>query len=387
MVGEGEDRVGQAAPLADLLEEPARRAAAQGRVEDAEREAALVVAGQALHPEHEVDLLEGAGAGGRAGVHEHLVLAATGRDGGLVAIEEAVAVEGGADPVDDDVVVDVAGHRHDHRGRAVVLAPEALDLLAGQGLDRGLGAGDGPAERGVGAPGLLGEELVDDVVGVVVVHGDLVEDHVALGLDVVGGQQRAGDHVAEDVDGQRQVLVEDPGVEAGVLLGGEGVELTADLVERDGDVEGRALSGALEQQVLEEVRGAVQGGGLVARADADPDADRGRADARHVLGDDAQAAGQDGAAHGGVAGVGRSRRAAGSRLPAARRVRGAHVVLRPPPAPRRTRPRPRRPRRRGPARACRGRRSRRSRPGPSGPPRGRPRRPRRACRRPGRAAC
>jgi hypothetical protein len=44
-------------------------------------------------------------------------------------------------------------------------------------------------------------------------------------------------------------------VEAGVLLGGERVELATHLVELDGDVEGRSLGGALEQQVLQEVRG------------------------------------------------------------------------------------------------------------------------------------
>ena len=112
-----------------------------------------------------------------------------------------------------------------------------------------------------------------------------------------GGEQRAGDHVAEHVDRQRQVLVEDPRVEAGVLLGGEGVELAADRVERDRDVERRALLGALEEQVLEEVRAAVQARRLVARADADPHADAGRADAGHVLGDDPQAAGQDRTPH------------------------------------------------------------------------------------------
>ena len=59
--GEGEDRVGQAAVLAHLLEQPARRAAAERGVEHAEREPAVVVAGQALHAEHQVDLLERAG--------------------------------------------------------------------------------------------------------------------------------------------------------------------------------------------------------------------------------------------------------------------------------------------------------------------------------------
>ena len=53
--------------------------------------------------------------------------------------------------------------------------------------------------------------------------------------------------------------------------------------------------GALEQQVLEEVRDAAQRLGLVARADADPDADADRAGLGHPLGDDAEARGQLGA--------------------------------------------------------------------------------------------
>jgi len=48
-------------------------------------------------------------------------------------------------------------------------------------------------------------------------------------------------------------------VEARVLLGGERVELPADRVEGDRDVQGGALRGALEEEVLEEVRAAVLG--------------------------------------------------------------------------------------------------------------------------------
>ena len=71
VAGEGEDRVGQAAALADLLEQPRRRAAAEGGVEHAEGEAAVVVAGHALHAEHEVDLLERAGRLDHAGCTPH----------------------------------------------------------------------------------------------------------------------------------------------------------------------------------------------------------------------------------------------------------------------------------------------------------------------------
>ena len=68
----------------------------------------------------------------------------------------------------------------------------------------------------------------------------------------------------------RQVLVEHPGVVAGVLLAGHRVRLAADGVEGDRDVQRRAPRGALEQQVLEEVRGAVVAVRLVAPADARP---------------------------------------------------------------------------------------------------------------------
>ncbi len=102
------------------------------------------------------------------------------------------------------------------------------------------------------------------VVGVVVVHGDLVEDHLPLRLHVAAGEDGAGDHVGDHVDREREVLVENPGVEAGVLLGGERVQLTPDGVERDRDVERGPPAGALEQQVLQEVRRARQRWGLVA---------------------------------------------------------------------------------------------------------------------------
>ena len=195
----------------------------------------------------------------------------------------------------DLVVVHRAGGRDDHRVRLVALAVERVDRVPGDAGDRVVGAQDRAAEVGL-AVHAEHELVVDEVRGIVVAHGDLLEDHPALGVDVLGADQRGGDDVADHVDGQRQVAVEHPGVEAGVLLGGERVHLPADRVEQRGDLHGLAPAGALEQQVLEVVRRAHLGVRLVARADPDPDAERGRADARHVLGDDPQAPGQDGPA-------------------------------------------------------------------------------------------
>ena len=160
----------------------------------------------------------------------------------------------------------------------------------------------GPAGRaGVSPNERRREHVVHDVAGIVVVHGDLFEDHAALGLDVSRGDQRRGDHVADHVDRERQVGVEHPRVVAGVLLGREGVHLAADRVHDRGDLERAAPLGALEQQVLEVVRGPREPRRLVPRADADPDAERDRAHGRDLLADHPQAAGQDGPAdHRGV---------------------------------------------------------------------------------------
>ena len=133
---------------------------------------------------------------------------------------------------------------------------------------------------------------MDEVAGVVVAHRDLLEHDAALDVDVLRRDGRVQHDVGDDVDRERQVAVEHRGVEAGVLLLGEGVELAAHGVHGASRCRAPYASGALEQQVLQEVAGAGQGRRLVARADGHPHPDAGAAHAGHRLGDDAQAAGQ-----------------------------------------------------------------------------------------------
>ena len=102
----------------------------------------------------------------------------------------------------------------------------------------------------------LGEQVVHEVGGLVLVHEDLLEDHLALGLDLVGAERRRPHDVGEDVEAELEVVVEHARVERGVLLGGEGVHVAAHRLDRLRDVACRPGVGALEQQVLEEVRGA-----------------------------------------------------------------------------------------------------------------------------------
>ncbi len=195
---------------------------------------------------------------------------------------------------DDRVVLDEPGGRHHIRRRAVPLGEERADVRCRESLDRV------EAARGLAAEWVLGEERLEDervhpVLGRVLVHVELFEDDLPLGLDVVVTERRLGEHVSQQVDAELDMAARQPRDVRGVLLRGEGVHVAADAVDRLGDVASRASVRALEEQVLEEVRDAAQRLGLVTRADADPHADARRVGFGHSLRDDTNARSQLGA--------------------------------------------------------------------------------------------
>ena len=137
-------------------------------------------------------------------------------------------------------------------------------------------------------PEALGEQLVDQIVGRILDHLDLFDDHFLLALDVVRGQRRVEDDVGEDVEGERQVLIEHLDVVARVFLGRECVELPADRVDGLRDIFRRPRRGPLEEHVLHEVGDAPLLGCFVAGSSRQPDADADGADLCHPLGEDAE---------------------------------------------------------------------------------------------------
>ena len=133
---------------------------------------------------------------------------------------------------------------------------------------------------------MLGEELVDEVVRRILDHLDLFEDHLLLALDLVRRKCRTKHDVGEQVDREREVLVEHLDVVAGVFLRGECVELPADGIDCLRDVLSRAGRGALEEHVLDEVGNPAARLDLVARASRQPHADRHRPNLGHCFGDE-----------------------------------------------------------------------------------------------------
>ena len=188
-----------------------------------------------------------------------------------------------ADERDDRVVVDVARGGHEHRRRRVARRAPRQQVLARDPRD-GVREADRRVAEVRAAPQRAREAVVHHLARRVVVHLDLFEHDLLLAREVVRGEARVLQHVGQHVDGQRQMPVDDVGVEARRLLVGHRVELAADRVHLLGDPARRPPLRALEDHVLEQVRDAAVRGRLVRRPDVRPHADGGGAHVGHRLG-------------------------------------------------------------------------------------------------------
>jgi hypothetical protein len=133
----------------------------------------------------------------------------------------------------------------------------------------------------------FGEEVVDAVLRLVLVHRDLLQHHLALGVDVRVGRRQQ--HLRQQVEDGVGVLVEETRVQVRRLLAGGGVDRGPEPVKELGDLDRRVARGPLEQQVLEEMRDPRLSRGLVARTGANPEPERHGPDRGNLLGHDPDA--------------------------------------------------------------------------------------------------
>ena len=133
---------------------------------------------------------------------------------------------------------------------------------------------------------------MDQVLGIVGVHLQLFEDNALLLLHIVGAESGVQHQVREDVEGQRQMVVENLGVEADQFLRSEGVQVATDGIDGAGDLLRATRERALEEHVLDEMADAVLVWSLAARAARDPDAGGHRSHVGHRFGDNANSVGQ-----------------------------------------------------------------------------------------------
>ena len=107
------------------------------------------------------------------------------RGGTAVRLAHQVTAEVLAHQADHLVVVDVARDRHHHPFRGVAADVERMQLRSRHPGNRSRAADHGTPDRML-AEDRRQEDIAERVLRVVVAHGDLLEHHGALELDVVG---------------------------------------------------------------------------------------------------------------------------------------------------------------------------------------------------------
>ena len=158
------------------------------------------------------------------------------------------------DELDELVVVDAAGRRDDDVARRVAGAVVAARARRGRRVEITSAVPITGRPSAMVAEDRLADQVVDELLRRVLVHRDLLEHDLALGVEVV--EERREDHVAHHVERRLDVAVGDARVDDRVLARGRGVQLAAEPVEDLGDLERAVAARALEEQVLDEVRDA-----------------------------------------------------------------------------------------------------------------------------------
>ena len=185
--------------------------------------------------------------------------------------------------LDDLLVIDVARRRDDDVRACVVGAVIGVDVRDRDRADH-LGLAEHPPAERMAAEDRAVEHVVDLVLRLVLVHRDLLEHDLALGVDL--GIGRAEQHLRQQVEGLVGVGVEEPRVEVRRLLAGSRVHRGAEAVEDLRDLDRRVALRALEEQVLQEMRDAGLRRRLVPRACANPEPQGHGSHRGHRLGDD-----------------------------------------------------------------------------------------------------
>ena len=179
-------------------------------------------------------------------------------------------------------MIQVSRRREDHIAAAEAVAVVAEELRLLQPAHRLLGSQDRLAQR-MALPEVLGEDLVHQVVGVVLVHLDLFEDHTPLALDVALRKDRMQHQIAQYIERRRHMLIQHFNVEADRLFARKGVQVAADRVHLARNALRRPRLGALEHHVFHKMRDAVQLRDLMPRAGPHPHAHCHRAHVLHAL--------------------------------------------------------------------------------------------------------
>lgn len=286
-VGRAGHVVGQAAALADLVQQRRAHALAQqrGGQHMGQVRAALGISAQARRLEAQQDL----------------ALAAAGHAPGFQAAlpaRRAQAIGHGAESLlhqpREGLGIHRPGRRHHHIAGGVLGPGIGQQIRALEALDIGARADDGPARRMARPVAGAVQQQEGHTARVILELAELLLDHTPLALQFISGEAAVQHDIGQPLHKGRQIARQALDMKGGVVLVGVGIDLGAQRLGVEIDALAVALGRALEGHVLHHMADAVQPRALVQAAGANENAQAQRLAPGHGDGDGAQAIGQGG---------------------------------------------------------------------------------------------
>src|SRR5256712_2275919 len=127
------------------------------------------------------------------------------------------------------LMIQISGSRNNHVSRGKALAVEVHNRHALESPDGVASSKNRPPQRMI-FPEILGENFMDQVVGIVLVHLDFFQNYSAFAsyvLDIENGIQH---QITEHVESNGQMFVENLDAKTDTLFGGERVNVAADRI-------------------------------------------------------------------------------------------------------------------------------------------------------------
>src|ERR1051326_442335 len=186
------------------------------------------------------------------------------------------------DELHKSVMVQISRGRNDHVVGRKALAVKVEQLSLFERAHGFLGPQDRLAQRMV-FPETLREDFMDKIIRIVLIHLNFFQDHTLFAENILGIESWIEYKIAQNVDGDRQVLIQHLDVEANGFFSGKGVHVAADGIHLAGDIARSARLGAFEHHVFGKMGDAIQLWRFIPRAGLHPYAYGNGADVRHLF--------------------------------------------------------------------------------------------------------
>ena len=95
--------------------------------------------------------------------------------------------------------------------------------------------------------------IIDQFCGRIIITLDFVADHILLVFYLCGGVDTVEYDIRQQVDGFRQMFLEDGSIEDGILFVGKGIQVAPNTLQAVENLQGRALVRPFEGHVFTEM--------------------------------------------------------------------------------------------------------------------------------------